>query len=124
MTSNTLILIGASMAVFWGIAHLIPTKSVVKGFGDISTDNRRIITMEWVIEGITLIFIGVLAAATMLIDPTSIVSRVVYIISVIALLVLAAVSLVTGFKVKFLPYKLCPFIFTASVILILVGAML
>ncbi len=38
--------------------------------------------------------------------------------------VLAAVSTLTGFKVNFLPFKLCPFIFTASAGLIVAGALL
>ena len=37
------------------------------------------------------------------------------------LIVLAVVSIFTGFKVKFLPFRLCPFIFTISAVLILVG---
>jgi hypothetical protein len=36
---------------------------------------------------------------------------------------LALVSLFTGFKVHFLPFKLCPVIFTVSAALILLGAM-
>jgi len=57
-----LIFIGAILVIFWGVGHLIPTKSVVKDFGEISQDNKRIIQMEWIIEGFTLIFIGVLVA--------------------------------------------------------------
>jgi hypothetical protein len=34
------------------------------------------------------------------------------------------VSLFTGFKIKFLPFRLCPFIFTVSAILIIVGGLL
>jgi hypothetical protein len=38
--------LGAVLTGLWGVAHLFPTKAVVEGFGDISVDNRRIITME------------------------------------------------------------------------------
>lgn len=39
---------GSALVIFWGIAHIvIPTKSIVNGFGAISADNRRIILMEW-----------------------------------------------------------------------------
>jgi hypothetical protein len=65
---------GTFLVSFWGIAHLFPTKSVVKGFGDISADNRKIITMEWIIEGVSLIFIGALIAATTYIDPIGVLS--------------------------------------------------
>jgi len=35
------------LPLVWGIAHLFPTKSVVEGFGEISDDNKKIVTMEW-----------------------------------------------------------------------------
>lgn len=48
----------------------------------------------------------------------------VYVVAALGLLAFAAVSLFTGFRVRFLPFRLCPFIFTASAILILVGGVL
>ena len=124
MLSQILLYIGAAIPIFWGIAHLFPTKSVVAGFGDISLDNRHIITMEWIIEGIAMIFIGVLVASVTMIDHQSAISGAVYLISSAALLVLAVVSLFTGFKISFLPFKLCPFLFTTSAILIIVASFL
>ncbi len=121
MVDLTFLYLGAALAALWGIAHLFPTKSVVEGFGDISIDNKRIITMEWIVEGVSLFFMGLLVATVTFIDALSVVSRAVYILSTLCLLVLAAVSLFTGFKVNFLPYKLCPFIFTVSAILIFIG---
>ena len=118
-----LLYLGAGLTILWGIAHLIPTKNVVNDFGNISQDNRHIITMEWIIEGVSLIFMGVLVAVVTIINPNTLVSNAVYIISVIGLLVLAIVALFTGFKVKFLPFKLCPFILTISAVLILIGAL-
>lgn len=117
-----LIYIGASLPLFWGIAHLFPTKSVVKGFGDISLDNKRIITMEWLIEGVALIFIGVIVLAVTYIDPLCMVSKCVYITTVIFLNILSIISLKTGFKINFIPFKLCPIIFTGSSVLILIGS--
>lgn len=116
--------LGAALTALWGIAHLFPTRSVVKGFGAISLDNQRIITMEWIVEGVSLILIGALVACVTFIDPVSTGSKAVYLLSAIGLFVLAFVSLFTGFKVNFLPFKLCPFIFTASALLILMGGIL
>ena len=124
MTDQILLYIGSALTVVWEIAHLFPTKSVIQGFGDISLDNKRILTMEWIIEGIALIFIGVLVSTVTVIDPASVVSKMVYVISICELLVLAVVSLFTGFRVSFLPFKLCPFIFTASSVLILIGGLI
>jgi hypothetical protein len=60
--SNVLALVAATLTITWGTAHLFPTRSVVRGFGDIGVENERVITMEWILEGVTLIFVGVLAA--------------------------------------------------------------
>ena len=119
-----LLYLGSGLTVIWGVAHLFPTKSVVKGFGEITIDNKRIITMEWINEGLALIFIGVLVATVTFIDPSNVVSTAVYSISVVMLMAMAVVSLLTGFKIRFLPFKLCPFIFTASAVFILMGGLI
>ena len=124
MVNQILAYIGAGFVAFWGIAHLFPTKNVVADFGDISEDNRNIITMEWIVEGVALIFIGVLVATVTIVDAASPVTRAVYWLAVIGLNVLSVVSLFTGFKVNFIPFKLCPVIFTGASILILLGAVL
>lgn len=116
--------LGAGLTILWGISHLFPTRNVVNDFGDISEDNRHIITMEWIVEGVSLIFIGILVSVVTYLDPNSLVSSAVYILSVIGLITLALVSLFTGFKVNFFPFKLCPFILTASAGLILLGVLL
>ena len=121
MNGEVIIYIGAALTIMWGVAHLFPTRNVVKGFGDISEDNKHIITMEWIIEGAALIFVGVLVTVVTIVDPSSQVSEYVYILSIIMLVSLAVISLFTGFKVNFLPYKLCPLIFTGSALLIFLG---
>lgn len=124
MINTVLLYLGAFLPFFWGIAHLFPTKSTVSGFGDISLDNRRIITMEWIVEGVSLIFIGILVAVVTYLDHASTISTAIYWIAFAMLNTLSIVSLVTGFKVSFLPFKLCPVIFTTSSILILLGSIL
>ena len=121
MPNQLLLYIGAALPIIWGAAHLFPTASVIKGFGDISTDNKKIIAMEWITEGVALIFIGVIVAGVTIIDAASKVSEFIYISSAAVLIVLAVVSLFTGFKVRFLPFKLCPLLFTLSAVLILIG---
>ncbi len=75
-------------------------------------------------EGTSLVFIGLLVAAATLVDHSSKLSKVVYWACFVELNVLSIVSLLTGFKVKFLPFKLCPLIFTGSSILLLLGSLL
>ena len=100
---------GSAIIALWGIAHIAPARGVVKGFGDISKDNRRIILMEWVAEGMSLVFIGALVATVTLVGgPANTVSRAVY-ISCAAFLVVGAVwHLFTGARTAVIPMKLCP----------------
>ncbi len=121
MNSEILIYIGAALPLLWGVSHLFPTKNVVKNFGDISADNKNIITMEWITEGVALIFIGILVTTITIINPQDVISIAVYIISASCLVVLAVVSLFTGFKINFLPFRLCPLIFSSSALLITIG---
>lgn len=125
MANIILIIIGAVLTMVWGISHLIPTKNVVKDFGEITKDNKNIITMEWIIEGFTLIFIGLLVIIIAFLGGVeNSVSQYVFLISSTMLFTLAILSLFTGFKVNFIPFKLCPLIFTVSGILILLGTFL
>ena len=122
MTNQVLLYLGSSFLFFWGAAHLFPTRSVVKGFGDISPDNKRIITKEWIIEGLALMFIAAVVASVTYFDYASAISRTVYWLSFVMLNILSGVSLLTGLKVNFLPYKLCPVIFTTASVLIVTGS--
>ena len=124
MIGQVLIYAGSAFVLFWGIAHLFPTRSVVAGFGDISADNKRIITMEWMIEGIALIFIGSLNAIVTAIDHAGSATLAIYLGSGVMLIVLAIVSFFTGFKIRFLPFRLCPVIFLTSAGLIIIGGLL
>ena len=121
MVNKILLFIGAALPFFWGVSHLFPTRPVVNGFGEVSLDNKRIITMEWIIEGVALIFIGVVVATVTYIDYTHLISRTIYWISFVMLNVLSLISLFTGYKINFVPFKLCPVIFTSSSILIMLG---
>ena len=121
---QVLLYLAAVLPVVWGIAHLFPTRNVVQGFGDISIDNQRIITMEWINEGATLIFIGVLVATITWIDPANTVATAVYWLCFLMLNALSLISLFTGFRVDFIFFRLCPVIFTGSSILLLLGTLL
>ncbi|MGA1822995.1 MAG: hypothetical protein ACMUIG_10770 [Thermoplasmatota archaeon] len=109
------------MLILWGAAHLFPTKNVVKDFGEISRDNKLIITMEWIIEGFALIFMGALIAIITMVDHEALVSSWVYWFTIVSLIILSVISLFTGFRVKFIVFKLCPVIFSTAAIFILIG---
>ncbi len=118
-----MIYIASFLLIGWGIAHLIFTSPVVRGFGDISIENKRVITMEWITEGVALVFIGVLVGWITYLDRTSPAATLVYCCSIVVLNILSAVSLLTGARNKFIVYKLCPVIFTGSSVLIAIGSM-
>ena len=119
--NQVVLYLAATLTGLWGVAHLFATKGVVAGFGDITTDNRRIIIMEWIVEGVAQISTAMFVAVAAAIQPESVVSYAVYAVAIVTLVVLAIVSLFTGFKVAFLPFKLCPFIFGVSAGLIAWG---
>ena len=121
MIGPILAYIGACITFGWGVAHLFPTRNVVSAFGNISEDNKRTITMEWINEGVTLIFIGSLIAIVTYLDHSSITYRAVCWSTFGILNILSLVSLFTGYRNSFIAFKLCPFIFTGSSILIVVG---
>jgi uncharacterized membrane protein YwaF len=107
--------------ILWGTIHLFPTGGVVKDFGDITLDNKLIITMEWIVEGLTLIFLGILTIVVTKTETESKLAKNIYILITVMLFSMAIVSLFTGFRINFLPFKLCPIIFSASAILIIIG---
>jgi hypothetical protein len=55
------------------------------------------------------------------VDHDSAAARAAAVASAVTLIAMAIVSLLTGFKVKFLPFRPCPAIFTISAGLILAG---
>jgi len=125
MINAILLYVGAGVVTLWGIAHIIPTKAVVNGFGQISKDNRRIITMEWIAEGLALCFIGLLVLfVTLWGGSQSEASIIVYRISAAMLLVMAILTALTGARTSILPIKICPAVKIAVAILFFLGTVL
>jgi hypothetical protein len=125
MIGDILLYIGSAVITLWGIAHIVPTKSVVSGFGPISQDNKRIITMEWIAEGLTLCFIGLLVLlVTIWGEGRNQTSAIVYMTSAVMLVIMAALTSVTGARTSIVPIKICPFVKVAAAILFFLGAVL
>ena len=122
--NSILLYLAAGLCAFWGTAHIAATKPALSGFGDLTKDNRRILVMEWIVEGVALIFIGLLIAVLTYLDPGHSISKAIFWLIFCTLNTLSIISLFTGFKVNFFMYKLCPLIFTGSSLLILFGGIL
>ena len=125
MINAILLYVGSVVITLWGIAHIVPTKSVVSGFGSISQENRRIITMEWIAEGLALCFIGLLVLfVTVFAGPQNQVSSIVYWVSAAMLVIMAILTSVTGARTSIVPIKICPAVKIAVAILFSLGAIL
>jgi hypothetical protein len=125
MVENILLFAGSVILLVWGIAHIIAARAVVKGFGDISEDNKKFILMEWVAEGLTLCFIGVLVFLTNILGgTTNEVSRGVFRISAGMLLVMATWTALTGARTSNIPTKICPVILSAVAVIYVVSSLI
>lgn len=117
---TALVLAGALIAIGWGIAHVVPTRRVVAGFGPISPDNRRILTMEWIAEGLSLAFVGALA---LLVELAGAGSAVVVLRACAAmLLAMAALTAATGARTAMAVFKACPFVKASAALLLLLAS--
>jgi len=111
--NEILLYVGSAVIILWGIAHLVPTRAIVKGFGDISEDNKKILAMESMAEGLTLIFLGVLPLlVTLMVGPQGRTAYIVYLACATMLLVMAVLTALTGARTSAVPYRICPFIKT------------
>ena len=120
-----LLYVAGGLAIIWGISHLIATRPVVEGFGDISRDNRFYITQEWIAEGIAICFAGILILLVTAIDgPANHASLIVYMTSAGFFLTIAALTAVTGARTAVLPFKICSFLLTLIAVLLLIGGLL
>jgi hypothetical protein len=119
---ETLVYIGAAIIFVWGVGHLAPTRSIAAGFGEISADNRRTLVMEWVAEGLTLCFLGVLAALVVAAGGLeSQAGRVAVRAAAGMLFALAALSAATGARTSVGPMRACPIVKSVVAALYLIG---
>jgi hypothetical protein len=123
---NYLCLYASSIIIIvWGVAHIIPTQAVLAGFGSLSQANKRILTMEWVAEGLALCFIGVLTLlVTFQVGSANSIATLVYRASAGMLVVMAIWTAVTGARTSIVPIKICPWVKTAAAVLLLLGTLL
>jgi hypothetical protein len=123
--ANALVYVAGTALVFWGAAHIAPTKAVADAFGHISADNRRILMMEWVAEGMSHISIGGLVVFTAGLEGSGGASaHLVYRVLAGVLVALAALTEVTGARTPVVWFKVCPFVLTGAAALLLAASLL
>ncbi len=118
--SEILAYTAAGMVFLWGVSHIMPTRQVVAGFGEIGDDNRHIITMEWVAEGLSFLFVGVLVAIVTLASAASEPAEdLVYRVVPGFLLAIGVWTAMTGARTGVVWFKMCPVVMSvASALLI------
>jgi hypothetical protein len=122
MLNDILLYLGAAILFVWGVAHIIPTRNVVAGFGPLSDDNRINITMEWVAEGLALAFLGVLVAlVTVLGGSNEPVAKVVLWSVVGFCIVMGGWTFIVGRRSTILPIRLCPRVLAVAAVLLVLG---
>lgn len=105
--SDALALAAAGLVGLWGIAHVIPTRQVVAGFGDISRDNRLVLTQEWVAEALAMWLVAALVTVVAVTADEG-AARPVYRVCAGFLAVLAAWTSVTGARTPVIWFRVCP----------------
>ena len=118
--SDALAYAAAGLVFLWGGAHVIPTRQVVAGFGDISRDNRLIITMEWVAEALAMWFVAALVlAVTVAGSPPDLVYR-----GCAGFLVgLGGWTAATGARTPVVWFKACPVVMTVGAALLVAASL-
>ena len=125
MLNNILLYLGAAILFVWGIAHIIPTRNVVAGFGALSDDNRINITMEWVAEGLALAFVGALVALVTILGGSNepVTQAVVWAVAGFCI-VMGGWTFIIGHRSSIVPIRLCPLVLAVAAVLLVLGNVL
>jgi hypothetical protein len=123
--SEALAYVAAGIVFMWGVSHIIPTRQVVAGFGGIDQDNRYIITMEWVAEGLSFMFVAVLiVAATWSTNTPEAAEDLVYRVTSGFLISIGVWTAMTGARTKVIWFKMCPVVMSVSSGLLIAASLL
>lgn len=121
--SAVLAYVAAAVITAWGLAHAVPTRQVVAGFGPIGADNRRVIVQEWLAEaftmwGVAAMVVAVTAAGGAAAD----VRDWVYRVAAALLVALGVLTAVTGARTGVVWFKVCPVVMAVAAVLLLVAS--
>ncbi|MFH8624522.1 hypothetical protein ACH4A8_21985 [Streptomyces vietnamensis] len=113
--------VAAGLVGLWGVSHAVPTRAVVTGFGEISTDNRRILVQEWLAEAVTMWSFAALVIVVTGVGGGTSTADWAYRVIAGALLVLAVLTTFTGARTSIVWFKICPMLLTCSAVLLLIA---
>jgi hypothetical protein len=116
--------VAAAVVAVWGLAHMIPTRQVLAGFGAISADNGRIITQEWLAEGIAMWGIAAFVIAATAETGASDIRVWVYRIAAWLLVAMGVLTALTGARTRIVWFKVCPLVMAAGAALLLTASVI
>lgn len=123
--SQVLAYLAGGIVGLWGLAHAIPTRNVLAGFDQVSTDNRRIVLQEWLAEAFTMwATAAAIIVATFLGGPPSSVAHAVYGVAAGLLVALAILTSLTGARTPVVWFKVCPVRLGSSAALLVAASLL
>ncbi len=114
--------VAAALIGLWGVSHAVPTRSVVSGFGGITTENRRVLVQEWLAEAVAMWSFAALVVVVTAVGSGTPAAVWTHRIVAGALLVLAVLTALTGARTSVVWFKICPVLLTGSAVLLLVAA--
>src|SRR5271166_3366286 len=106
--------IAAAVVAAWGVLHAVPTQRVVAGFEPMTSDNRRVITQEWLAEALTMWGIAAIVVAATAAGGSSDVRGWVYRAAAGLLIALGVLTGLTGARTAVVWFKVCPFLLAGS----------
>jgi hypothetical protein len=114
--------VAAAVVAVWGVAHVIPTRQVVAGFGSIGADNVRIIRQEWLAEGIMMWGIAAFVIAATGATGAGDIRAWVYRVAAALLLAIGALTAMTGARTPVVWFKVCPVVMGVGSALLLTAS--
>ncbi|MEW6055818.1 MAG: hypothetical protein AB1540_04315 [Bdellovibrionota bacterium] len=115
-------LTGAIGIIIWGIAHIAITSKALGWFGRLSETNRKIVVMEWVMDGLALVFIGLLVLLVEFQASDLATAALVQRACATMLIVTAVWTRIMGGTTRILSIVVCPLVKTTAAALIWFGS--
>jgi hypothetical protein len=117
-------LVAAALVGLWGVAHAIPTATVLKGFEPITADNRHVIKQEWLAEAFTMWGLAALLIGVTVVGPVdSGAVSWVYQAAAGLLVALAILTIFTGARTPVIWFKICPVLLLTSATLLITASL-
>ncbi len=114
--------IAAAITGLWGVAHAVPTRQVLAGFGDTSADNRRILLQEWLAEAVTMWVLAALVIAVTAVAGGTAAADWADRVTAGGLIILAVLTSLTGARTPVIWFKICPVLLGGSAALLLLAS--